>query len=119
MRDGWGRLAFMAAGLVEYAPSTSSAGAAGRRGIVLGPELDSFPSGHDTSVFAVATVLGAFYPRVRWPLYGLAGVIALGRVSLDRHYASDVVAGALIGLAIASFTLRHHRVNAAGRADAS
>lgn len=106
---GWlGTLAFMAAGLVEYAlkhlvgrPRPASAGP------FLGPEFDSFPSGHATSVFAVATVLGSFYPRLRWPLYTLAAAIALGRVYLARHYLSDIVAGALVGLVIASLVLRH------------
>jgi membrane-associated phospholipid phosphatase len=84
--------------------------------VLLGPELDSFPSGHATSVFAAATVLGAFYPRVRWPLYEMAAAIALGRVYLD-HHASDVVAGALIGLVVASVTLRHRRVTVAGRVE--
>jgi membrane-associated phospholipid phosphatase len=106
---GWlGALAFMSAGLVEYAlkhlvgrPRPAAAGP------FLGPELDSFPSGHATSVFAVATVLGSFYPRLRWPLYTLAAAIALGRVYLARHYLSDIVAGALLGLVVASLVLRH------------
>jgi membrane-associated phospholipid phosphatase len=103
-----GALAFMVAGLVEYAlkyvvgrPRPAAAGP------LVGPEFDSFPSGHATSVFAVATVLGAVYPRLRWPLYTLAAAIALGRVYLARHHLSDVVAGALIGLVIASLLLRH------------
>ena len=102
-----GALAFMVAGLVEYAlkylvgrPRPAAAGP------LFGPEFDSFPSGHATSVFAVATVLGAVYPRLRWPLYALAAAIALGRVYLARHYLSDIVAGALIGLVIASLLLR-------------
>jgi membrane-associated phospholipid phosphatase len=103
-----GALTFIVAGLVEYAlkylvgrPRPAAAGP------LFGLELDSFPSGHATSVFAVATVLGAVYPRLRWPLYTLAAAIALGRVYLARHYLSDIVAGALIGLVIASLLLRH------------
>ena len=69
--------------------------------------MDSFPSGHATSVFAVATALAAFYPRLTWLLYVPAGAIALGRVYLERHYASDVMAGAMIGVLVASAVVRH------------
>jgi undecaprenyl-diphosphatase len=110
-----GVLAFTVAGLVEFGlkhlvgrPRPASAGP------WLGPELDSFPSGHATSVFAVATALGSFYPGLRWPLYTLAGAIALGRVYLARHHLSDVIAGALIGLVIASLIIRQRNVAVAG-----
>lgn len=103
-----GVLAFMTAGLIEFGLKhvvgrTRPAAA----GTLLAPEFDSFPSGHATSVFAVATALGSWYPALRWPLYALASAIALGRVYLGRHYLSDVIAGALIGLAIASLIVRH------------
>ena len=103
-----GSLAFIVAGLIEFGlkyvigrPRPAVAN------VFLGPELDSFPSGHATSVFAVATALGSFYPVLLWPLYTLASAIALGRVYLARHYLSDIMAGALIGLAIASLVVWH------------
>ena len=109
-----GAVAFIVAGMVEYVlkylvgrPRPAVAGT------LFGIELDSFPSGHATSVFAVATVLAAVYPRLRWPLYVLAAAIALGRVYLARHYLSDIVAGALIGLVIASLLLRHRSLTPA------
>jgi len=111
-----GALAFASAGLIEFTikhlvgrprPDTAVVFAA------LGPhvtaETDSFPSGHATSVFAVATVFAAFYPRLRWPLYVLAAAVAVGRVYLDRHYVSDIVAGAAIGIVIASILLGHRQ----------
>jgi len=100
-----GALAFMAAGLVEFAIKHLVGRA--RPDSVL--DVDSFPSGHATSVFAVATVFAAFYPRLRWPLYALAAAVAAGRVYLQRHYVSDVLAGAIIGIVIASLLLaRRH-----------
>jgi len=57
----------------------------------------SFPSNHATQAFAVASVIGAHYPRVRWLAYGIAGGVGFARVYHDAHYASDVVAGAAIG----------------------
>jgi len=65
-----------------------------------GQQAASFPSGHASGAFAVAAVLaGEFRGRrwVPWVAYGTAGLIALSRVSLDRHFPSDVVVGALIG----------------------
>ena len=101
-----GALAFTVAGLVEFGLKH----AVGRPRPapvlpLLGPELDSFPSGHATSVFAVATAIASFYPGLHWPLYALAGAISLGRVYLARHYLSDVIAGAVIGLVIASLVV--------------
>jgi membrane-associated phospholipid phosphatase len=98
-------LAFMIAGLVEFA--IKHLVGRPRPDTVL--DVDSFPSGHATSVFAVATVFAAFYPRLRWPLYALAAAVAAGRVYLQRHYVSDVLAGAIIGIVIASILLgRRH-----------
>src|SRR5439155_9684964 len=64
----FGALAFTCAGLVEF--TIKHLVARPRPDAALG--IDSFPSGHATSVFAVATVFAAFYPRLRWPLYALA-----------------------------------------------
>jgi membrane-associated phospholipid phosphatase len=105
-------LAFASAGLVEFTlkhlvgrPRPVAALTVGL--IAPSPaEIDSFPSGHATSVFAVATVFAAYYPGLRWPLYGLAAAIALGRVYLERHYVSDIVAGAAIGMAFAIYLYR-------------
>ncbi|MFH2009698.1 MAG: phosphatase PAP2 family protein [bacterium] len=58
----------------------------------------SFASGHSVCAFACCWVLGARFPRWRWPLLALATLIALSRVYLGAHYPSDVTAGAVIGL---------------------
>lgn len=97
-----GAVTFMIAGLVEY--SLKYLVGRPRPDAVL--DVDSFPSGHATSVFAVATIFAAFYPRLRWPLYALAAAVAAGRVYLMRHYVSDVLAGAIIGVVIASLLLQ-------------
>jgi membrane-associated phospholipid phosphatase len=63
-------------------------------------DLLSFPSGHATTSFAVAAALSVWYPRSAWVFYLLAALISLGRVVGDSHYLSDVMAGALLGLAV-------------------
>lgn len=60
-------------------------------------DFASLPSGHGTTAFATAVAVGALYPRLRIPLWTLAGIIALSRVAVSAHYPSDVLAGALIG----------------------
>ena len=61
------------------------------------PASASFPSGHAATAFAAAVAVGVFYPKLRRPLLALAVVVALSRVYLGMHYASDVLAGSLLG----------------------
>ena len=58
----------------------------------------SFPSGHAVTAFALAFVLARAYPRYAVPFYGLAVMVALSRVYLAKHFPSDVVAGAVVGI---------------------
>ncbi len=61
----------------------------------------SFPSAHAATSFAGALV----YRRLGLPaapLYGLAGSMAASRVYLGVHYPTDILAGALLGTALAS-----------------
>src|SRR5512133_888898 len=59
----------------------------------------SFPSGHTSSSFAMATSLSLSFPKwyVIVPAYSWAGTVAFSRMDLGVHYPSDVLAGALIG----------------------
>ncbi len=66
----------------------------------------SFPSGHSVTAFALAFVLARAYPRYAVLFYGLAGLVAVSRVYLAKHFPSDVVAGAAIGLLAGWITCR-------------
>ncbi len=69
---------------------------------------DSFPSGHATQAFAIATVIAA-HSESYWVIggaYGLAALVGLARVERRDHYLSDVVAGALLGTAVGRIVVR-------------
>lgn len=70
--------------------------------LVAVPADPSFPSGHAASAFAAAGVVAALHPRLRAAALGLAALVAVSRVYLGVHYPSDVLAGAVLGLAIAA-----------------
>ncbi len=59
----------------------------------------SFPSGHASGAFATATVLQRRYGwKVGLPAYGVAGYVAASRLSENKHFLSDVVFGAAVGI---------------------
>ncbi|WP_248206848.1 phosphatase PAP2 family protein [Pseudomarimonas salicorniae] len=69
----------------------------------------AFPSGHSTEAFAVASVIASHYedrPAVVWSAYGLAALTGLSRMRKDQHWASDVLAGSLIGYGIGKAVVR-------------
>jgi undecaprenyl-diphosphatase len=69
------------------------------------PRSSSFPSGHASSAFTAAGVLSQQDPL--WPLYyGIAAVVATSRVYVKIHHASDVVAGAALGVGLAAVARR-------------
>lgn len=69
------------------------------------PTSGSFPSGHSAAAFAFATGVGHVLPRAAVPLRALATVVGYSRVHTGVHYPGDVVAGALMGTALAQLTV--------------
>jgi len=70
----------------------------------------SFPSGHSSVTFASATVLQRHLGwRAAVPTYTVASYVAVSRLHENRHFLSDVIFGAALGIASGRTVTRHGR----------
>lgn len=62
----------------------------------------SFPSGHATSAFSVATVIAEHSKEflVDVTAYGMATLVAMSRIQKNKHWVSDVFVGSVLGILI-------------------
>lgn len=68
-------------------------------------DFASFPSGHATTICALAAALGILWPRARVLLFVAAAWIAATRFLIGSHYLADVLGGAALGFS-APYLLR-------------
>ena len=76
------------------------------------PNGDShgWPSGHTSSTFCLATVMHEAYgPWVGIPLFAFASYVGYERIDARNHDFSDVLSGALIGMAIGHAVMQNHK----------
>ncbi|MFH1995834.1 MAG: phosphatase PAP2 family protein [Candidatus Omnitrophota bacterium] len=74
----------------------------------------SFPSGHATMAFALASVVATVYDEnifIGIASYGTASVVAFERMYSDSHWASDVFLGAAIGTFVGRSLVTRNRNN--------
>jgi membrane-associated phospholipid phosphatase len=71
----------------------------------------SFPSGHTTQAFVLASVIANHYDEtwVTWTSYTVAGLVGVARSYHGAHFASDVLAGALIGTLVGKSVVAHNK----------
>jgi len=70
----------------------------------------SFPSGHTTEAFTLASVIASHYDQtwVSVVSYSTASLVGIARMYHDAHFASDVVASAFIGTYIGKAVVKHN-----------
>jgi undecaprenyl-diphosphatase len=73
------------------------------------PNNASFPSSHAANAFALAIVLAARWRRGTVVFLLAAALVAFSRMYLDRHFLSDVLCGAAIGVACGGLAVRWAR----------
>ncbi|MGH7145271.1 MAG: phosphatase PAP2 family protein [Planctomycetota bacterium] len=72
----------------------------------------SFPSGHTTQAFVVATAVAVAYADHPWVgvlTFSAAGMVGYSRLFLHKHFLSDVLAGALLGAGVGYEAVALHR----------
>ncbi len=66
----------------------------------------SFPSGHAAHAFAVGVVILVMMPKkIGVPVFIISVLMAYSRLYIGVHYPTDVIAGALLGTAIAFLSI--------------
>ncbi len=61
-------------------------------------DYNSFPSGHTASAMAVARAFGREYRDMAAPALGTASLLSSLQLVRSKHFATDIVAGASLGL---------------------
>jgi hypothetical protein len=78
---------------------------------LFGSSNQSFPSGHTTEAFTVASVIAARSSGWVVPTlaYTVASLVAYDRLNDRQHFPSDVVAGAALGISVGRFVVHRHQ----------
>ncbi len=74
-------------------------------------ENSSFPSGHATVAFAVASVFATQYkdkPVVALIAYSAASLIGISRITENKHWVTDVVTGAVLGCLTGNMVVKNY-----------
>jgi membrane-associated phospholipid phosphatase len=69
---------------------------------------NSFPSGHTTEAFTLASVIASHYTDawVQVASYGMASLVGVARLEQNAHWTSDVVAGGILGTVVGKAVVR-------------
>lgn len=75
------------------------------RSIITPSDKFSFPSGHTSAAFMMATLLSYYLPALMPLLYCWAALVGFSRVVLGVHFPTDTLVGAILGISTALFSL--------------
>ena len=75
----------------------------------------SFPSGHASSIWSVATVIAYEYqnqPLIKYGAYAAAVAVSMSRYTGRNHFLSDIFVGSVIGFTIGRYTYKeYHQID--------
>jgi membrane-associated phospholipid phosphatase len=80
----------------------------------IGGKHKAFPSGHTTTAFAIATTFAQIYKEKKWvaiSVYSIAAMTGISRIHDNKHWATDVFAGAALGYFSAKAILKNEGRN--------
>ena len=83
-----------------------------------GKSDDSFVSGHTSLSFSTATMIFLHSKKKWWvglAAYGLATGVGISRMQMQKHWASDVIGGALLGTAVSAYVYRQQEQRRSGK----
>ena len=69
----------------------------------------SFPSGHATFIFSFVVGLWILFPKYRWLYAVLAFSVIAAQLLQYFHFASDLIAGAMLGTIVAAYSCQHYK----------
>ncbi len=76
------------------------------RSFVVPSDKFSFPSGHTSAAFLMATLLAFFHPALAVPIFLWAASVGLSRIFLGVHFPTDILVGMSMGMGVALLSLR-------------
>lgn len=73
--------------------------------------MNSFPSGHSTTAFAVFTILCLYFAKCKsqYIWISLAVIASFSRVYLSQHFLVDIFVGSFIGIIIAFLSMSFYK----------
>lgn len=77
------------------------------RSVITPSDQFSFPSGHTSAAFMVATLISYFFPLLSAGLYLWALSVAFSRIVLGVHFPTDTFMGMILGVGTAMFSLNY------------